>query len=87
MDDLYDQIRSMADAGDASYTAPMTTAGSSSGGGGSLFGQLQALGVGYLSRRIDVDVQSRVQQPGTAQVRGGMQQNRVYSTTRPNASA
>lgn len=69
MDELADQIRAMAEAGDAQYRAPMQSAGG--GGGSGFFGALQTLGTGYLSRRIDIDLQSRVMQPGTAQLRGG----------------
>lgn len=66
MDDITDQIRAMAEAGSSQYAAPMQSASSEGG----FFGALQTLGTGYLSRRIDIDLQSRVMQPGTAQLRG-----------------
>jgi hypothetical protein len=50
----------------AAYAAPMVA---DSGGG--FFGALQSIGTGYLSRRIDIDLQNRVMQQGTAQLRGG----------------
>ena len=53
----------------APYAAPMLSAAGSGGGGGWL-GALQTLGTGYLSRRIDIDLQGRLQQQGTAQLRG-----------------
>ena len=66
MSQLLDVMAGAAYEQVAPYAAPMVSADSGTG----FFGALQTIGTGYLSRRIDIDLQSRVMQQGTAQLRG-----------------
>lgn len=56
-------------AGDGAGTGPVQSTTTGNMWGGALQ-QLGALGMGYLSRRADVDIQQRIQRTGGANVRG-----------------
>lgn len=77
--DENDVLRQIAESNEASYYGASsygTNAGGSSGGG--WLDQLAAVGTGYLSRRIDVDIQRRMAATGTVQ-RAGTQRS-IFSS-------